>query len=50
MVMEWMEMVFGIAMWSYVIYRNPFVDHILWYLIQLNWVVSACNFNIVIRC
>jgi hypothetical protein len=26
----WIEIIFGVAVWSYVIYSNPFVDHTLW--------------------
>jgi hypothetical protein len=26
----WIKLIFGVALWSYVIYSNPFVDHTLW--------------------
>jgi hypothetical protein len=26
----WIKMIFGIALRSYVIYSNPFLDHTLW--------------------
>jgi hypothetical protein len=28
--MVWIEMIFGVALRSFVIYSNPFVDHTLW--------------------
>jgi hypothetical protein len=30
--------------------QNPFVDHTLRILIQLNWIVLAYNFNLVNKC
>jgi hypothetical protein len=45
---EWLDMVFGVAMWRCVIYRTLCGSHFM--VIEHNWVVLAYNFNIVNRC